>query len=152
MAGSDNKRSAGRPRGLGPRLTRGGSGAYLTSTTPEEIYDYWKRHAPGNARRADEITFIYLRELKWSSNHPRYAEVKTLAIKTVSRGALFVRILEQDFTRTVRDPLTGKEVRKRPCDQFARLEELDSEIHERLSSLGLLKSGLSNEDNKNRRR
>lgn len=51
-----------------------------------------------------------------------------------------MKIAEQDFTRTVHDPVTGYEIKQRPADQFARLEAIDTEIQQRLTALGLLKS------------
>jgi hypothetical protein len=51
-----------------------------------------------------------------------------------------MKIAEQDFTRSVHDPVTGYEIRQRPADQFARLEAIDTEIQQRLTTLGLLKS------------
>jgi len=81
----------------------------------------------------------YARALCWSSDNPRFSELRDLAILTVSRELLFMKIIEQDFTRTVHDPVTGYEIRKRPSDQFARLEAIDMEIQERLTALGLFK-------------
>lgn len=133
---SDNKRGRGRPTGLGPRRTNVSHGAY---TDPGEAYQFWKKHNPGLAGRVDDHIRRHLRALGWDEKHPRYKEVRDLAIRTVSRGMLLMKIIDKDFARIVRDPKTGQEVKQRPADQFARLEELDDEIKIGLEKLGLLK-------------
>lgn len=138
-----DKRGRGRPRGLGPRTTCCSHGAYAKDLN--EVYRFWKKHSLDFAAQVDMRSASYARALCWSSDHPRFSELHDLAILTVSRGLLFIKIIEQDFTRTVHDPVTGYEIRQRPSDQFARLEALDTEIQERLRALGLLKSKRINE-------
>lgn len=140
MTKSDNKwdkHSRGRPRGLGPRTTCCVHGAYAKDLN--EVYRFWKKHSRDFATRVDMRSDSYARALCWSSDNPRFSELRDLAILTVSRELLFMKIIEQDFTRTVHDPVTGYEIRKRPSDQFARLEAIDMEIQERLTTLGLFK-------------
>lgn len=133
---SINKRGRGRPTGLGPRRTNVSHGAY---TDPGEAYQFWKKHNPGLAGRVNDHICRHLRALGWDEKHPRYQEVRDLAIRTVSRGMLLMKIIDRDFMRMVRDPKTGQEVMQRPADQFVRLEELDDEIKTGLEKLGLLK-------------
>jgi len=127
----------GRPRGLGPRTTCCVHGAYAKDLN--EVYKFWIKHSPHLAAQVDRRSASYARALSWSNDDPRFSQLRDLAIQTVSRELLFIKIIEQDFTRTVHDPVTGYEIRKRPSDQFARLEALDTEIQERLTALGLFK-------------
>jgi len=87
----------------------------------------------------------YARALCLSSDDPHFSVLRTLAILTISRELLLMKIIDQDFTRAVHDPVTGYEIRKRPSDQFARLEAIDMQIQERLTALGLIKSKVINE-------
>ncbi|MFA4957274.1 MAG: hypothetical protein WC556_09935 [Candidatus Methanoperedens sp.] len=123
------------------KTNRGGrnhitSGAY--SENLEDVFRYWEVHNPGTAAHVEEIITKYLRGLKWNADHPRYIEVRDLAIRTVSRGILFMKILEDDYTRKVKAPVTGVFIKERPADQFTRLEEIDQEIQSRIAKLGLL--------------
>ncbi len=141
MTISDNKPGKhyrGRPRGLGPRTTCCVHGAY--SKDLNSVYEFWKKHLRELAINVDTWVNSYARALGWDTDHPRFSELRHLAIRTTSRDLLFMKIAEQDFTRTVHDPVTGYEIRQRPSDQFARLEAIDNEIQERLTALGLFKS------------
>lgn len=124
----------GRPKGV-VRRTNIQHGAY--SENLDDVLSFWKKHQPGNAARVEEIITSCLRHLGWEANHPRFNEIRDLAIRTVSRGMLFMKVLEDDYIRIVKDPITRVEIKKRPADQLVRLEELDIEIQERIAKLGL---------------
>lgn len=126
----------GRPRGLGPRITCLVHAAYAKDLN--QVYILWKRHFAHLAASVDMLTDSYARALGWQKDHLNYNMLIELAIRTISRELLSIKILNQDFTRVVHDPQTGKVVRNRPADQFARLEELDDDIQKRIAALGLL--------------
>jgi len=132
---TERKNPGGRPKGI-VRRTHVSSGAY--SENLGDVLAFWKKHNPGTAAHVEEIITKYLRGLKWNVDHPRYIEVRDLAIRTVSRGILFMKILEDDYTRKVKDPATGVVIKERPADQFTRLEEIDQEIQSRIAKLELL--------------
>lgn len=138
-----DKRGRGRPRGLGPRTTCCSHGAYAKDLNA--VYNFWIKHSPHLAAQVDLRSASYARALCLSSDDPHFSVLRTLAILTISRELLLMKIIEQDFTRAVHDPVTGYEIRKRPSDQFARLEAIDMQIQERLTALGLIKSKVINE-------
>lgn len=150
MSKSDIKshhRSRGRPCGLGPRMTNLKHGAYAKNLT--EVYKFWRKHSSHLAASVDQRLDSYAQALGWQKDHLQCNNLRDLVVLTISRELLLTKIIDQDFTRLVCDPETKKTVRKRPADQFKRLEELENEIQERLISFGLIKteSGNTNEDN-----
>lgn len=132
-----HKNRGGRPKGI-MRCTCVRHGAYTGTERIGDVLTFWKKHKPGMAARVGSIIQKYTRALGWSADHERCKEIRDLAILTVSRSALFMIVVNADFTRTVKDPTTGKPIRQRPAEQFRRLEELDEEIQARLEKLGLL--------------
>lgn len=128
------KNRTGRPKGL-VRRTHITSGA--SSKNLEDVLAFWTKHNPGRAAHVQEIIQKYLCHLRWDESHSRYIEVRDLAIRTVSRELLFMKILEDDYMRDVRDPITHKIIKQRPADQITRLLEIDDEITTRLINLGL---------------
>lgn len=137
LSNKSDKRGRGRPSGLGPRTTCCVHGAYAKDLN--EVYKFWKKHSHDFAAQVDMRSDSYARALGWDSAHPRFSELRDLAILTLSRNMLFVKIIEKDFSRVVRDPISGHAVKKRACDQFARVEKLDDEIQKRLKALGYYK-------------
>lgn len=138
MTTHDNKsghRHRGRPRGLGPRITCLVHGAYAKDLN--QVYIFWKKHSPHIAARVDIFSDSYARWLGWQKDNPNYNKLRELAILTISRELLMIKIIDLDFTRHVRDAQTGVEIKQRPCDQFKRLEEIDDEIQELSKALGL---------------
>lgn len=127
------KHPGGRPKGI-VRRTCIVHGAY--SKDLGDVLASWKKKQPGAAARVDEIITKYLRALGWTPEHEQYNEVRDLSIQTVSRGMFFMKILEMDYTRHLKDH-TGVEIKERPCDQLTRLETLDTEIQARIVKLGL---------------
>jgi hypothetical protein len=125
----------GRPKGV-IRRTHVTSGAY--SKDLGDVLAFWYKHNPGTAAHVEEIITKYLRHLGWDASHFRQPEVRDLAVRTVSRGILFMKILEDDYTRKVKDPATRVIIKERPADQFTRLEEIDQDIQSRIAKLGLL--------------
>ena len=130
-------RKVGRPKGI-VRRTNIGSGAYIKNEHLGDVIPFWEKHNPAMAIQVKEIIQNYLHALGWGEEHERYNEIRDLAIRTISRNALLNKIFEKDFTRNVRDPVTGKVVRQRVADQFKRLEAIDDEIQARIRNLGLL--------------
>lgn len=134
---TEHKNRGGRPRGI-VRCTCVRHGAYTGTERIGEVLTFWEKHSPGMAAQVGSIIQKYTRALGWSADHERCKEIRDLAILTVSRSALFMIIVNADFTRTVKDTTTGKPIHERPAEQFRRLEELDEEIQARLEKLGLL--------------
>lgn len=128
----------GRPPGFPPLITRAMSGAYIKKTTPAELLNYWREHMPGNAMRVDKITAQFIQTLECSDDSERVDEVQDLAVRIVSRDALFMKLLELDFRRATKDPDSGGFVAWRAADQFGQLKKLDNEIDRRLENLGLM--------------
>lgn len=124
----------GRPRGI-VRRTHISNGAY--SENLDDVISFWEKHNPGNAARVQELTSGHLRFLGWTREHERFLEVRDLSIRVVSRDLLLMKIIDMDYTRLVKDPLSGGTIRERAADQFKRLHELDDEIDERMMKLGL---------------
>lgn len=119
-------------------MTNISHGAYAKDL--DKVYVYWTKHSPERALKVDQCADSYAKALGWKNDQPEYRILRHLAIWRVSRDLLFGKIIiELDFTRVVRDPHTKKEIRKRPADQFRRLEEIDDNIHELIKKLGLLK-------------
>lgn len=129
------KHPGGTPKGT-IRKNSTTSGAY--SNDPGYTLLVWRRKNPGTAAHADELIASHLRFLKWDAAHPRFNEVRDLAVLTISRGMLFMKILEMDYTRKVKNPVTGVTIKERAADQLRRLEELDINIQDRIVNLGLL--------------
>ncbi len=125
-------------------------GGYAAPEHRGAILEAWKKNNPKIAIYVEELIQRYLRELGWDAGHDRFNEVRDVAIMAVSRSALFMKILEVDFTRDVNNPKTGEVIYQRPADEFRRLEELDIEIQERLHALGLLKSRVINKRRQNK--
>ncbi len=138
MINHDNiSRRRGRPPGVA-RLTRGNTGCYVKKMELVELYNFWKKHQTAKAARVDEITQQYLKALGWDSLHPRYAVVRDLAIRTLTRELLLMKIIDMDFTRVRKDAVTGGFVTLRACDQLRTLESIDDEISRRLFALGIV--------------
>lgn len=131
---TEHKHPGGRPKGIIRRncITHG---AY--SKDFGDVLSYWRKKYPGNAARVEEIITSFLSRLGWKADHERYIEVRDVAILTVSRGALLVKVLDVGFTRTVKDPDTGARIKDRPADQLTRLLEMDVDIDSRMKKLGL---------------
>lgn len=86
MTQSDNKQGKkcrGRPRGLGPMTTCCVHGAYAKDLN--EVYRYWKKHSHKLAINVDNCVNSYARALGWDTDHPRFQELRHLAIRTTSR-------------------------------------------------------------------
>lgn len=132
-----NPRKVGRPKGI-IRRTNIGSGAYVKSEHLAEVLLFWVKHKPEMATKAKEIIQSYLCALGWDDGHERYNEVRDLAIRTISRSELLNKIFEKDFTRNVRNPVTGNVIKQRQADQIKRIEAIDDEILARIKRLGLL--------------
>jgi hypothetical protein len=98
------ERLGGTPKGT-IRKNSTTSGAY--SNDPGYTLLVWRRKNPGNAAHADELIARHLRFLKWDAAHPRFNEVRDLVVLTISRSMLFMKILEMDYTRKVKDPIGG---------------------------------------------
>lgn len=128
-------RSRGRPRGLGPRMTHLKSGAYAKDL--KKVYEFWKQQSPAIAACVDQRSDSYAQALGCQKDNPRYNRLQELAVMTISRELLLTKILDQDFTRVVRDPKTKKTIRNRASDQFKRLWYLETEIQGLIISLGL---------------
>lgn len=137
MTNPNGTRKGGRPPGI-VRLTRCNTGCYSKKMQPIDIYNFWRKHRPGNAMCVNTITARFLRYLGWTPDHERAKEVQTLAIRIVSRDLLFLMILEMDFTRPVKKPGTELIVTYRASDQFLTLRHMDDEIDRRLKNLGLM--------------
>lgn len=132
-----NRRKVGRPKGI-VRRTNIGSGAYVKNEHLGDVIAFWEKHDTTRATQVNEIIQNYLRALGWDEGHERYNEVRDVAIRTISRSELLNKIFEKDFTRNVKDPVTGKVIKQKPADQFKRIEVLDDEIQARIRRLGLL--------------
>jgi hypothetical protein len=149
MINPDNiHRRRGRPPCVA-RLTRGNTGCYVKKMELVELYNFWKKHQPAKAAKVDEITQHYLKALGWDSQHPRYAAVRDLSIRTVTRELLLMKIIDMDFTRVRKDAVTGSFVTYRACDQLRTLESIDNEISRRLFALGIVPELLQQKREKN---
>lgn len=132
------KNLGGRPKGL-IRLTCTSHGAYTNPNRLGDLLNAWRKKSPRKARRVDALCTNFLRQLGWSSDSPRFPpEIRDLAVLIVSRGELFMLVLQKDFTRDVYNPITRKIMMQRPADQFRKLEELDENIQNRIKRLGLI--------------
>lgn len=130
-------RKAGRHPGI-VRRTHITSAAYIKNEHLGDVIPFWEKKNPAMATHAKEIIQSYLCALGWDDGHERYNEVRDLAIRTISRSELLNKIFEKDFTRNVRNPVTGNVIKQRQADQIKRIEAIDDEILARIKRLGLL--------------
>ena len=140
-----DKSRGGRPKGIS-RCTCVRSGAYSSVEQLPNILKAWKKYSPGNYHRAMAIIDKYLRWLCWDETHERYCEIRDLAVRTVSRSELFLILIDKDFTRKVRDKVTKNFIKSKPADQVRMMENIDAEIQQRLSRLGIIGGRIQNQD------
>jgi hypothetical protein len=144
-AATTKRNRGGRPRGI-VRRTHVSNGAY--SENLDDVMSFWEKHNPGNAARVQELVSGHLRFLGWTREHERFLEVRDLSIRVVSCDLLLMKILDMDYTRLVKDPLSGGTIRERAADQFTRLYKLDDEIQGRMMKLGLYSKINKNKETK----
>ncbi len=86
------KRPRGRPRGM-RRVTHCTHGAY--SKNPMEVYEYWKKHAPGIADFVDGLFNGFKRKLGWGEGHPQTEELQRLCVMMASRNIMTNNAIEK---------------------------------------------------------
>lgn len=123
-------------KGITRRTQHVTSGAY--SKEPGSVLLHWEKYNKATAEHAREIIQKYLRLLHWDEKHPKYGEIRSIAVLTISRGMLLMRVLDKNYERKVKEPHTQAVIRMRACDELTRLQELDADIQARIAKLGIL--------------
>jgi hypothetical protein len=135
----NSRHPGGRPPGI---IRRNNIKHGVYSTDLGDVLTTWRQKNRANAARVDEIIASILHHLHWEeANNSRYIEVRDVAVLCVARDVFMYKILSMEFSRRIRDPDTGVEIEKKPCDQLRRLYELDDDITHRMFRLGLLPEG-----------
>lgn len=129
------KRPRGRPRGM-RRVTHCTHGAY--SKNPMEVYEYWKKHAPGIADFVDGLFNGFKRKLGWGEGHPQTEELQRLCVMMASRNIMTNNAIEKDLRMPVRDPETKNIVQFRAHHLLTPLTDFDDQIWQKLKDLGII--------------